>query len=189
MGEFNYNPVTGKYDIDSDLGFPIGGGPYVISALGAQEMGVSAGAARVTGLGLNAITLDNGVSNEAHFPFCVLPNADLSEDPIVRVCIAPGTAQVSGSDFKMQLVTRYVAEGESYTKAADETLTEIVTVSDTILTLVRFDFTLDGSKIEANDFITCILSRLGADPDDDRNGDAYLLRAGLITRTLQTSQE
>lgn len=102
------------------------------------------------------------------------PDIDLSENPVIRLYVAPAVAQTVGSDFYFEASMQYVADGEDAGGAFAETPGAAVTVSDVADTLKVFDITLDASLMALEDLIGMKLQRDPTNGSDDRNGNATL---------------
>ena len=69
---------------------------------------------------------------------------------------------------------RYIANGESLVKTADQTVSGIHVLSDTANIITAKALTLTGALMQPSDVCSVYLKRLQSDGKDDRNGDTAL---------------
>jgi len=97
---------------------------------------------------------------------------DLSAiDPDITIHFVITSTGGGSADVRFELEATYIADGELTTKAIDETLTQDVTVTDTLKTQHSVTFTLDRTLMSLNDVVRLKLSRLNSDPNDTYTGD------------------
>ncbi len=111
-----------------------------------------------------------------------------SVNPDMAFLIYSTSAPSGGSeDVRWQLEARYIAEGESPTKAADEILLITQSLSDFTANQRQavLIFTLDRSLIADQDVLMFTLSRIGGDGADTYGSDAGVGQAGIIIETTQ----
>jgi hypothetical protein len=94
--------------------------------------------------------------------------------------MAPAATQTSGSQCVFQANCKYVADGEQFSKADDETPLVTATVPNTIRQRFQDDITLDRTKMAADDHFGLELRRKPGNASDDRNGDIYVVSAWFI---------
>lgn len=135
---------------------------------GSASLGIS------TTTYFNYFLFDDTVEEELRMSIIVPDDFDNTVSPEIRFKVAPAANQdtISSMTFKFQAALKYVADTELIKKANDETKTVVVSVSTLYMTTTDAKMTLTGSKIQPGDLIGIKFSRLAADPQDSRNGDA-----------------
>ncbi len=107
-------------------------------------------------------------------------------DFIIYSTTAPG---IGDEDVEWLLEARYIAENESPSKAADETLSVTQTLPNQTLNTRQsvLVFTLDRTKITSLDTLMFKLSRVGGDVLDNYTGDIAVSQSGIILQTLDVN--
>ena len=122
-------------------------------------------------------TPDKAIVGGSRFPSL----ANLAVNPTLQFEFAPkGAAPPGAGNIVLNLEARYVAVGESFAKAADETQQFVVAVNDVVDERHAFTFTLDGSLISNQDVATFKLRRLGSHASDTYSGTATFLKRSLL---------
>jgi hypothetical protein len=171
---FGDGGITDYFAIASDGSVTLHGAARVVKSIGALAKAFDLTLAPAASIGritnTPVVFYDDTAAEKAQIAFPVPRDIDTSVNPYLRIFVAPRVAQTAGSDFKIQVVMRYIGNGEALNKAADETLTSTFTVSNTATILTYTDITLDGTLIAASDHISISLAR---DPTvaNNRNGD------------------
>ncbi len=130
----------------------------------------------VTSGDFSVFELRDGVIDGVLGDYRIQSTVDLSTvNPTLTICFVPTVTGAGNANVRFQLTMRYVTVGELTTKTADEILLETVAVIDTADEMHIVTFTLDRTKMAANDTTSFDLVRLGGDA-----ADTYTGRIGII---------
>jgi len=95
---------------------------------------------------------------------------DLSQDVHLDGNIVVLTLGTGDGDVVLRLTARYIGQGETADKTADEVLTNIITVTNTDKAVFSTSYQLDNTMIDKSDLISLELERLGSDVNDTYDG-------------------
>jgi hypothetical protein len=121
--------------------------------------------------------LTRGVGAFASARFDKKPEAD----PLFLVEFVVTLVGAGDADVNLSLAAKYVSPTEDSTKAADETLTPTLAVTNVVDRRHSFTFTLDRTLIEKDDLALFTLQRIGgADPFTGRVGICQSARMEVV---------
>lgn len=132
--------------------------------------GDATGPIEVTVEDMGTIELPDGAVKGVIADHIISSIVSLSIDPILTVRFVINITGGASQNVVLRLIARYIASGELVTKAADQTLTNTVSIINTANQLHTTTFTLDRTLLAASDNVTFHLERLGTDGADDFTG-------------------
>jgi len=114
--------------------------------------------------------LPNNVTRGIVSVFRVPRGFDGTTDPVVRLDVFTVVLGAATANVRFQLTARYIADTELSTKAADETILQTESIINTLNENNQISFTLDGTLIADNDYVSLHLERLSSDAADTFTG-------------------
>lgn len=137
------------------------------------------GPAEVTSGDMLTVELPDGSTKAATSHLMVPVKTKLATvNPIINLALAVTANGAGDNNVRLQLDIKYIATGETTTKADDENLVVDVPITDVLDQLHNVAIPLDRTKIAAGDRISILANRLGGAGPDNFTGKVGLMKVG-----------